>query len=121
MLRQWRNLKQRKWSGQPYDEERSTASGALALFCAACPQPGLNLPEDWRQDPDSDSYIRIFTMDGNFSAVHQKRNNAIPEQCLTDGELYMVSENRSRAHLASAVESKEVRKFSHHGVIVWRC
>jgi hypothetical protein len=21
--------------------------GAMAIFCLACPQPGVNLPEDW--------------------------------------------------------------------------
>lgn len=24
--------------------------GDLALFCAACPQPGVNIPDDWRAD-----------------------------------------------------------------------
>jgi hypothetical protein len=47
-------------------------------------------------------------MDGNFSAVHQKRNNVKPEKCLSDGELYMVSETRYKAHLACSVEGKEV-------------
>lgn len=27
--------------------------GELALFCAVCPQPGVNLPEDWREQNDS--------------------------------------------------------------------
>ena len=100
-------MKQRKWSGELY-EGRSSTAGSLALFCAACPQPGLNIPENWQQDPENGTYIRTFAMDGNFSAVHQKRNIAIPEQCLTDGDLYMVSEKRYQAHLMSAVESKEV-------------
>jgi hypothetical protein len=54
----------------------------------------------------------MFAMDGNFTAVHQKRYNALPDTCLTDGDLYMVSEARYQAHLASAVEGKEVR-FRH--------
>ena len=113
VLRQWRNLKQQKWSGQPYNEAPSGSPGSLALFCGACPQPGLNLPEDWQRDPDPDAYVRTFTMDGNFSAVHQKRMNARPEQCLTNGELYMVNETRYRAHMSSAIETKEVRADSH--------
>ena len=94
VLQQWRNLRQQKWSGQPYDPESCCTAGSLALFCAMCPQPGVNLLENWQQDPDKDTYIRMFAIDGNFSAVHQKRHNAIPESCLTDGELYMVSEKR---------------------------
>lgn len=44
--RQWRNLKIRKWFGfigKRYQPER----GAFALFCAACPQPGINLAQDY--------------------------------------------------------------------------
>jgi hypothetical protein len=111
VLRQWRNLKQRKWSGQLYREDISTVPGSLALFCATCPQPGENLPENWHEDPEAHAYIRSFAMDGNFSAVHQKRSNATPEQCLTDGELYMVAEKRYQAHLASTVECKEVGRI----------
>jgi hypothetical protein len=25
-----------------------SGDGAMAAFCPACPQPGINLPEDWR-------------------------------------------------------------------------
>ena len=71
----------------------------------------MNLPEDWQQDPDEDTYIQMFAIDGNFSTVHQKRHNAISESCLTDGELYMVSEKHYQAHLASAVEAREVGPF----------
>jgi len=111
ILWKWRNLKQWKWSGQLYDLESCCTAGSLALFCATCPQPGVNPLEDWQQDPDKDTYIRMFAMDGNFSAVHQKRHNAIPESCLTDGELYMVSEKHYQAHLASVVEAREVGPF----------
>jgi len=76
-----------------------------------CPQLGVNLLEDWQQGLDKNTYIRMFVMDGNFSTVHQKRHNAISESCLTDGELYMVSEKHYQAHLASAVEVREVGPF----------
>lgn len=26
----------------------SPSDGSMALFCPACPQPGINLPEDWK-------------------------------------------------------------------------
>ena len=47
-------------------------------------------------------------MDGNFTAVHQKRKNALPEKSLTNGELYMVNEAHYATHLARAIEHKEV-------------
>jgi hypothetical protein len=45
--RQWRNLKLRKWFGFGHRLELlSPRKGSMALFCAACPQPGVNLPAD---------------------------------------------------------------------------
>lgn len=29
-----------------------TAAGELALKCRACPIPGVNLPENWRDAPE---------------------------------------------------------------------
>jgi hypothetical protein len=43
--RQWRNLKLRKWFGFGH-RLSSPTNGSMALFCAACPQPGVNLPPD---------------------------------------------------------------------------
>lgn len=48
--RQWRNLKLRKWSGFGH-EGRVPQSGEMAIFCPTCPQPDINLPEDWINDP----------------------------------------------------------------------
>jgi hypothetical protein len=31
--------------------------GSLAMFCPTCPQPGINLPEDWEEDPEESVYI----------------------------------------------------------------
>ena len=45
--RQWRDLKNRMEQGLGLQSEHSTADGAMAIFCPACPQPGLNLPDDW--------------------------------------------------------------------------
>jgi CxC2 like cysteine cluster associated with KDZ transposases len=43
--RQWRNLKLRKWFGFGH-RVLPPMKGSMALFCAACPQPGVNLPAD---------------------------------------------------------------------------
>jgi hypothetical protein len=44
--RQWRNMKLRKWFGYGHRRE-SPGKGTMALFCAACPQPGINLPANF--------------------------------------------------------------------------
>ena len=50
--RLWRNLKYRKWHGFGHSPDKDPGPGELALFCAACPQPGVNLPADWLDDPE---------------------------------------------------------------------
>ena len=47
--RQWRDLTNRMQSGLGYkSEDDSPPNGAMAIFCPACPQPGINLPDDWQ-------------------------------------------------------------------------
>ena len=29
-------------------EAEAPQDGAMAVFCPACPQPGINLPHDWQ-------------------------------------------------------------------------
>ena len=52
MSRLWRWMKKLKWSGVQHElgDHMSLKPGALANFCPACPQPGINLPEGWQSD-----------------------------------------------------------------------
>ena len=50
--RQWRNLENRKQSGFGHDVHCQMRPGDLAIFCPACPQPSINLPDNWQDDPD---------------------------------------------------------------------
>lgn len=36
--------------------------GSLAMFCPSCPQPGINLPENWNEDPEQ--YVPITYLSG---------------------------------------------------------
>ena len=55
LSRQWRWLKQLKWAGYAHRgaEAPPLQPGQLTLFCPACPQPGKNLPESWKEDPNT--------------------------------------------------------------------
>ena len=57
--RQWRNLKYRKWHGVGHDGDANLGEGSLALSCPVCPQPGINIPENWRDDPDQYEAIDV--------------------------------------------------------------
>jgi hypothetical protein len=50
--RQWRHLQALKRFGFGHEEGQQPGNGDLALFCPACPQPGVNLPQGWERDPD---------------------------------------------------------------------
>ncbi|KAG1888335.1 hypothetical protein F4604DRAFT_1877431 [Suillus subluteus] len=100
--RQWRQLKQLKWHGFGHEKQKPKA-GELALFCPACPQPGVNvnLAERNVSDP-AWLYSRSLVMDGNFKAEHMFPANPTDEVVLTDGLGFMVSDGRYKLHLAKA-------------------
>ena len=54
MTRLWRWMKKLKWAGYGHNGKRPShvEPGELANYCPACPQPGINLPEDWKNDPN---------------------------------------------------------------------
>lgn len=53
--RQWRNLKYRKWFW--ILDNLNAKRGSMALFCAACPQDGVNLPADWQDAYTANPYV----------------------------------------------------------------
>jgi hypothetical protein len=52
MSRIWRWMKKLKWAGMAHRHIFTTdpKPGELANFCPTCPQPGINLPDNWVQD-----------------------------------------------------------------------
>ena len=90
--------------------ESNEMEGSLALFCPACPQPRINLKDDWRQRyPEYKSlpfsYLaiqicffrwlmcRIIFTDGNFKPELLKPKNPKIDVALSAGEEY-VTEKR---------------------------
>ena len=82
--------------------ESNEMEGSLALFCPACPQPGTNLEDDWRQRyPEYKLLLflilvilmcffrwlmcRIIVTDGNFKAELLKPKNPEIDVALTAG------------------------------------
>ncbi|KAF9030265.1 hypothetical protein BJ165DRAFT_1358900 [Panaeolus papilionaceus] len=74
MCRLWRWLKKIRGSGTAHDGLMGNPGGGkFAMFCAACPQPSINLPKSWGQDAQNPIYRRTFVADGNFKADHVKQ------------------------------------------------
>lgn len=49
---QWCDLIARKCFEYGHEVGTTPGNGDLALFCPACPQPGINLPLNWGEDLD---------------------------------------------------------------------
>ena len=52
MSRLWRWMKKLKWAGYGHNHQDPLhpVPGSLANYCPTCPQPGINLPDDWKSD-----------------------------------------------------------------------
>ncbi|KAG1728761.1 uncharacterized protein EDB91DRAFT_1086001 [Suillus paluster] len=61
----------------------------LALYCPACPQPGINLPMSWRYDYEEWLVMQRYVVDGNFTAQHMKMKIPEDDVSLADGKGYM--------------------------------
>ncbi|KAI6015950.1 hypothetical protein EDC04DRAFT_2608628 [Pisolithus marmoratus] len=104
----WRDLKHRKWFGFGHDMEQDPGDGGLALFCPACPQPGVNMPADWKAHYDRDTIMRQYVIDGNFTAQHMKMNKPELDVALSDRKGYMVAEVPYQSHLKQSLDSREI-------------
>jgi hypothetical protein len=53
MSRLWRWMKRLKWAGYGHKaaDPMRPVPGELVPFCPACPQDGINIPTNWRNDP----------------------------------------------------------------------
>lgn len=53
MSRLWRWMKRLKWAGYGGNGRNvsNVTEGQLSVFCPACPQPGINVPDNWKDDP----------------------------------------------------------------------
>ncbi|EFI28001.1 hypothetical protein CC1G_14493 [Coprinopsis cinerea okayama7 len=116
MGRQWIHLKNLKWFGFGHGDQ-VPADGDLALFCSACPQKGVNVPEEeWDELPDS-LKLRSFVADGNFSCVHQRQRAANKDVWITSGTGFMTERTAYAAHIKSATEDKQTSTCHEHRAI----
>jgi hypothetical protein len=110
-------------------EEDISPDGSMATFCPACPQPGINLPKDWkkRYTPyviiyhlrisgsellSRNQLIRTFIMDGNFSAEHMRHRSGDKDTFLSAGMAFMADPESYKAHLRSGQEIVQVWMYS---------
>ncbi|KII83158.1 hypothetical protein PLICRDRAFT_119732, partial [Plicaturopsis crispa FD-325 SS-3] len=115
--RQWRDLQDRKHFGYGHDTGKTPGPGDLMLFCPACPQPGINLPTDWKANPLQWLFVRMKVVDGNFSAQSMQMRRPELDVGLTDGEGGMTSEGPYQHHLKNTPEIKQRSGCVKHNAI----
>ncbi|OSC98309.1 hypothetical protein PYCCODRAFT_1375432 [Trametes coccinea BRFM310] len=87
-MREFTFLRNVRRAGQ--DPTSDLPAGCLAVSCPACPQPGINMLEGWRDRPDAEGYLDMlfYSVDGNFHH-NQKMKPMDPEDYpLTQGAGY---------------------------------
>jgi hypothetical protein len=115
-------MKRLKWAG--YGNKGSKVSdvkaGELMVFCPACPQPSINIPENWKDDPARYVthslhglkylmffrwvYKHIFVADGNFNADHVRQKNSSGDIWLSEGGGMIPNQEEYHAFLKTAIE-----------------
>ncbi|KAI6156685.1 hypothetical protein BKA82DRAFT_4345750 [Pisolithus tinctorius] len=110
----WRYLKLLKWNGFR-GTTRSAEKGGLALFCAACPQPGINV--DTNEDLDHWRFTCTVVMDGNFKAEHMHERKSKDQVRLMDGLGYMVTNPNYADYLKATPHIVEKSTCNNHRAI----
>ncbi|KAG1759239.1 hypothetical protein EDD22DRAFT_981115 [Suillus occidentalis] len=113
----WRDLMNRIRFGFGHETDRSPGPGDLALYCPACPQPGINLPSSWKDSYDEWLVMQRYVVDGNFTAQHMKMKTPEDDVSLADGRGYMVTEGPYETHVTESIEEKEKSSCSNHRAV----
>ncbi|KAG1866103.1 hypothetical protein F4604DRAFT_1881801 [Suillus subluteus] len=113
----WRDLVNRKMFGFEHQTDRSPGPGDLALYCPACPQPGINLPPSWKDSYDDWLVMQRYVVDGNFTAQHMKMKTPGDDVSLADGMGYMVTEGPYQTHVTESAEEREKSSCSNHRAV----
>jgi CxC2 like cysteine cluster associated with KDZ transposases len=132
MSRIWRWMKKLKWAGYASvnNPVADVKPGELAIYCPACPQAGINIPDNWKDDPARYEiifprvielnifnrwvYKRIFVADGNFKADHVRQKDEVGDVWLSEGSGMIPSRHEYLSFLAKAIERLTVSRFCNY-------
>lgn len=103
MIREWWHLKMLKQSGRAHDPNGidATMEGACTVLCPACPQPGRNLPSNWREAPPTKRWLYglFVAIDANFHLKHKIVSKDSVDPSLSNDWGYFVDEIAYKAFL----------------------
>ncbi|KAF7367039.1 CxC2 domain-containing protein [Mycena sanguinolenta] len=132
MTRQWRNVQMLK-RGRGHDPAgiAGTQVGECALLCPACPQPGKNLPPDWRDAPDDKQflYALFLALDANFRLKRKDVSSEEKDPGLGNGWAFYCEVEEYMRHVKKKLEKyagvdkpdREARGTASSGIAAVDC
>ncbi|KAG1830663.1 hypothetical protein EV424DRAFT_1470336 [Suillus variegatus] len=90
----------REWRHDPKGVE-ATAQGECAVLCPACPHPGKNLPDNWKDAPRRWLYGLFLAIDANFWLKCKAVLNDSVDPSLSSGWAYFVEDEAYKGFLDS--------------------
>ncbi|KAF8222699.1 hypothetical protein L208DRAFT_1320892, partial [Tricholoma matsutake] len=99
-------MKRLKWAGYRHNQKDplNPEPGTLANFCPACPQVGINIPENWKDNVNQFVFKRIFVANGNFKADHVQQKSSETDIWLWDGGGMAPNQAEYHRFLQAAIE-----------------
>ncbi|KAF9491475.1 hypothetical protein BDN71DRAFT_1510315 [Pleurotus eryngii] len=93
--------------------------GDLALTCAACPQPGINLPASWESAPPMLKflYTLFISVDANFRLKNRLRSRELVDPGLHTGLAYFVPQALYKEHILKHVSQNDISSCSRFAVL----
>ncbi|KAJ7736393.1 hypothetical protein B0H14DRAFT_3097541 [Mycena olivaceomarginata] len=107
----------RDGGGRGNDGERKVADtqpGELAVTCPACPQPGINLPDDWNTaSPERKFlYILYIAIDACFRLKRRLVSSEMKDPGLATGWAYFTEDGLFRLYILGVTDQKEMSTCS---------
>ncbi|KAJ7467369.1 hypothetical protein B0H11DRAFT_1732757 [Mycena galericulata] len=115
MTREWRNLQMLKRAGRGHAATgiAGTQPGECALLCPACPQPGKNLPPNWKDAPEEKQYVFLYAlflaMDANFRLKRKDVSTEEADPGLGPGWAFFCEVSAYMQHLADNWDQPQER------------
>ncbi|KAJ3535047.1 hypothetical protein NM688_g7034 [Phlebia brevispora] len=112
MVREWRHLKMLKRASRGHEAGgvAGTRTGELCMLCPACPQPGVNLPENWDDIPEDKKYIYnlFIAMDANFRLKCRAVSSNERDPALGSGWGYFVEDTAYCNMMLAYADQEEI-------------
>ncbi|KAL1658134.1 hypothetical protein GGF50DRAFT_67861 [Schizophyllum commune] len=92
----------------------ATPPGALAMRCRACPQPGRNLPPDWKMVSPEKRFLyqKFVAQDANFRLANAMRPSEARSSPLGDGWAYFVPRAPYMQYVTSFASEEDISSCS---------